>query len=314
MNKKTASNTTTDNSNKKHRQSQDNSQDIANTSEGDGRLIVAPCNNIELKAPIRWLTLAWQDIKAAPKVSMLWGAIIALASLIVAVLAFKLGKFALLAILLSGFTYIAPLLGVALYSVSRGLEMGKQPTFAYSVRFVKRLIPYASGFFLVQIVILLIWSRSGMIATAFIPTTEHEQSLFLEALKSGQLLFSGDGSAFLHFLLLGSVFGSIFATLTFIITAVSLPMLADKEVDKTIFALEAGKTTEVFEQDDRFEIFRVVAHDFATTAPFQQVQEQIKEKIQQQRLQEARRETLEDLREKATVITMYDEAEPATDK
>ena len=90
--------------------------------------------------------------------------------------------------------------------------------------------------------------------------------------------------------------------------------LADKEVDKTIFALEAGKTTEVFEQDDRFEIFRVVAHDFATTAPFQQVQEQIKEKIQQQRLQEARRETLEDLREKATVITMYDEAEPATDK
>ena len=231
MNKKTASNTTTDNSNKKHRQSQDNSQDIANTSEGDGRLIVAPCNNIELKAPIRWLTLAWQDIKAAPKVSMLWGAIIALASLIVAVLAFKLGKFALLAILLSGFTYIAPLLGVALYSVSRGLEMGKQPTFAYSVRFVKRLIPYASGFFLVQIVILLIWSRSGMIATAFIPTTEHEQSLFLEALKSGQLLFSGDGSAFLHFLLLGSVFGSIFATLTFIITAVSLPMLADKEVD-----------------------------------------------------------------------------------
>ena len=210
-------------------QSQDHLQDSTNTS--DGRLIVAPCKDLELNAPIRWLKLAWQDIKRAPKVSISWGLIITLASLVVALLAFKLGKFALLAVLLSGFTYIAPLLGVALYSVSRGLEKGKQPTFAYSLRFVKRLIPHASGFFIVQIVILLIWSRSGMIATAFFPATENEQMLFWEALKSGQLLFSGDGSEFFHFLLLGSVFGSIFATLTFIITVVSLPMLADKEVD-----------------------------------------------------------------------------------
>ncbi|MGK0272214.1 MAG: putative membrane protein [Cocleimonas sp.] len=202
-----------------------------NTSDGDGRLIVAPCNTLEFKAPIKWLKLAWEDIKAAPRVSMAWGFIIALASLVVALLAFKLGKFALLAVLLSGFTYIAPLLGVALYSISRGLEKGKQPTFAYSVKFVKRLIPYASGFFLVQIVILLIWSRSGMIATAFFPASENEQLLFWEALKSGRLLFSGEGSAFLHFLLLGSVFGSVFSSLTFLITAVSLPMLADKEVD-----------------------------------------------------------------------------------
>ena len=200
-----------------------------NTS--DGRLIVAPCKNLELKAPIRWLKLAWQDIKKAPKVSMCWGLIIALASLVVALLAFKLGKFALLAVLLSGFTYVAPLLGVALYSVSRGLEIGKVPTFAYSLRFVKRLIPHASAFFIVQIVILLLWSRSGMVATAFVPTTEYEQTLFWESLKSGHLLFSGEGSKFLHFLLLGSTFGAVFATLTFFITAVSLPMLADKKVD-----------------------------------------------------------------------------------
>ena len=201
------------------------------TNTGDGRLIVAPCNDLELGAPIRWLKLAWQDIKNAPKVSLCWGLIIALISLVVAVMAFKLGKFALLALLLSGFTYVAPLLGVALYSVSRGLEMDKEPTFAYSLRFVKRLIPHASGFFIVQLVILMIWSRSGMIATAFFPTSEYEQTLFWDALKRGNLLYSGEGSEFLHFLLLGSTFGAIFATLTFFITAVSLPMLADKKVD-----------------------------------------------------------------------------------
>ena len=181
----------------------------------DGRLIVAPCNTLELTAPFRWLKLAWKDIKAAPKVSFIWGLIIALASLVVAVLAYKLGKFALLAVLLSGFTYIAPLLGVALYSVSRGLEMGRQSTFAYSLKFVRRLIPHASAFFNVQLIILMIWSRSGMIVTAGIPTTENEQLLFWEALKSGRLLFSGEGSEFLYFLLLGSTFGAIFATLTF---------------------------------------------------------------------------------------------------
>jgi len=205
-------------------------------STGDGRLIVAPCNDLELKAPLRWLTLAWNDIKRAPKVSLTWGLIISLVSLVVALLAYKLGKFALLALLLSGFTYVAPLLGVALYSVSRELEMGREPTFAYSLRFVKRLIPHASAFFIVQLVILMIWSRSGMVATAFFPTTEADQVLFWEALKSGQLLFSGAGSEFLHFLLLGSTFGAVFATLTFFITAVSLPMLADKEVDTiTVF-------------------------------------------------------------------------------
>lgn len=210
----------------------DSKSNIKNkANESDGRLIVAPCNNLEFKAPLKWLALAWKDIKAAPQVSMTWGLIIALASLVVAFLAFKLGKFALLAVLLSGFTYIAPLLGVALYSVSRGLEMGREPTFAYSLKFVKRLIPHASAFFIVQVVILLLWSRSGMVATAFIPTTEQEQILFWDALKSGHLLFSGEGSEFLHFLLLGSTFGAIFATLTFFVTAVSLPMLADKKVD-----------------------------------------------------------------------------------
>lgn len=193
--------------------------------------IISPCHDLRLNAPLNWLKLAWQDYKRAPQVSLLWGVIITLLSVAVASLAFKLGKFALLALLLSGFTYIAPLLGVALYSVSRGLAQGRTPTFAYSLRFVKRLLPHASAFFIVQLVILLIWSRSGMIATAFFPTTEDEQALFWQAFKSGKLLLTGDGSAFLHFLLLGSAFGAIFATLTFIVTAVSLPMLADKEVD-----------------------------------------------------------------------------------
>jgi uncharacterized membrane protein len=223
-------------SDKKNQEIINSVNDSSSTSESDGRLIVAPCINLELNAPFRWLKLAWKDIKRAPKVSLCWGLIITLISVVVALLAYKLGKFALLAVLLSGFTYIAPLLGIAVYSVSRGLEMGKEPTFAYSLKFVRRLIPHASAFFIVQLVILMIWSRSGMVATAFFPATENDQMLFWDALKNGQLLFSGEGSEFLHFLMLGSVFGSIFATLTFFITAVSLPMLADKEVDTiTVF-------------------------------------------------------------------------------
>lgn len=229
-------NQTTDQSEELKEQSNQSTITSKSTSTGDGRLIVAPCYDLKCNAPFNWLKLAWKDIKNAPKVSFCWGLIIALVSLVVAMLAFKLGKFALLAVLLSGFTYIAPLLGVALYSVSRGLERGKKPTLANSMRFVKRLIPHASAFFIVQLVILMIWSRSGMVATAFFPATEHDQTLFWDALKSGKLLFSGEGSEFLHFLMLGSTFGAIFATLTFFITAVSLPMLADKRVDTiTVF-------------------------------------------------------------------------------
>jgi uncharacterized membrane protein len=139
--------------------------------------------------------------------------VIVLISAAISWLAWSLGRFALLAFLLSGFVFIAPLIGVGLYSVSRGLLIGRRPRLVDSFSMARRVLGHASIFALLQFVIVLIWSRSGMMLTAFFPDQ------------------TGDPRMLAEFLLVGSLIGSVFAAITFSVSAFSLPMIADRDVD-----------------------------------------------------------------------------------
>ncbi len=179
----------------------------------DPKPFVTPCRQLGLDAPWRWLRLGWRDLRRAPGLSALFGAVIVVVSAVISWFAWSLGRFALLAVLLSGFVFFAPLIGVGLYSVSRGLLDGRQPRLADSFVVAKRVLGHASIFALIQFVIILIWSRSGMMLIAFFPDQE------------------GNAHALIEFLLVGSLVGSVFAAITFSIAAFSLPMIADREVD-----------------------------------------------------------------------------------
>jgi uncharacterized membrane protein len=172
-----------------------------------------PCIRLNARAPWRWLRLGWRDFRRAPALSLLFGALILVVSLAVSALAWSLGRFALLAALLSGFVFIAPLIAVGLYGVSRQLEAGQPPGLRHSLGLARRVLGQAAVFALVQLVILLLWSRAGMMVNAFVP------------------IESGSARALVEFLLIGSAAGSVFALLTFAIAAFSLPMIADREVD-----------------------------------------------------------------------------------
>lgn len=179
----------------------------------DLRPFVVPCAQLGLAAPLRWLGLGWRDLRRAPGLSLLFGAVIVLVSALVSALAWSLGRFALLAALLSGFVFVAPLIGVGLYCVSRELEAGRRPSLHHSFTLARRVVGQAGVFALAQVVILLLWSRAGMMINALFPAE------------------AGDLVALLEFLAIGSAVGSVFAALTFASAAVSLPMIADREVD-----------------------------------------------------------------------------------
>lgn len=182
-------------------------------SSAESRPFAVPCRDVAASAPLRWLALGWRDLRRAPGLTLAFGALIVAVSAFVAALAWQLGRFALLAALLSGFVFVAPLIGVGLYAVSRGLERGEVPRFADCAAAMRRVVGQAGVFALVQMVILLLWSRAGMMVNAFVPVED------------------GRWSSLLEFLALGSLFGSAFAAATFAIAAFSLPMIADRDVD-----------------------------------------------------------------------------------
>jgi uncharacterized membrane protein len=177
------------------------------------RPFVVPCAQLSWRAPLRWLALGWRDLRRAPGLSLVFGLVILAVSVAVSVLAWQLGRFALLAALLSGFVFVAPLIGVGLYCVSRELEAGRQPSLRHSFTLARRVAGQAAVFALAQLVVLLVWSRAGMMVSAFVPLDPDNWRTVAE------------------FLLIGSAAGSVFAALTFAAAAVSLPMIADREVD-----------------------------------------------------------------------------------
>ena len=181
--------------------------------EEDERPFVVPCARLHWRAPLGWLMSGWQDVRSAPGVSLAFGILAVGVSLLVSVLAWRIGRFGLLAAVLSGFVFLAPLLAVGLYSVPRAHERGQTPTLTGAWRLAMRVTGQASMFALVQLVILMVWSRSGMVLNAVFPV------------EQGQL------GVLVQFFALGSAIGGLFAFITFALAAFSLPMIADRDVD-----------------------------------------------------------------------------------
>ena len=179
----------------------------------ESRPFVVPCRRLDGRAPLRWLAAGWRDVRRAPALTAVYGAVIVLVSVAISALAWQLGRFALLAALLSGFVFVAPLIAVGLYSVSRALEEGRRPQLSDSFRLIRSIPGQAAVFALIQMVVLFTWSRSGMMVSAFMPIEpDNIQSL-------------------IEFLAVGSAVGTIFAALTFATAVFSLPMIADRDVD-----------------------------------------------------------------------------------
>lgn len=87
--------------------------------------------------------------------------------------------------------------------------------------------------------------------------------------------------------------------------------LADKVLEARLFELQTGEMTKVYVRADQFEVYRVADHQQKHVAPLQEVQSEIEQKIRQQAQKDAREKALNELRETATVVTIFDDEEPS---
>ncbi len=173
----------------------------------------AESRDLPWSAAFSWLAAGWRDFRQVPRIALSYGLIIFLVSWGVSLFAWWLGKFALLASFLSGFIFIAPLLAIGLHSVSKDLDNGRKASFRRSFAHMLKDFGQIAVYALILMVILFIWSRSGMMLYAFFPVEEGNRQVLLE------------------FLAVGSVIGTGFVALVFASAAFSLPMIIDKDCD-----------------------------------------------------------------------------------
>ncbi|MEJ2575241.1 MAG: DUF2189 domain-containing protein [Gammaproteobacteria bacterium] len=179
-----------------------------------------PARKLDSGAPLRWLRLGWQDMRAAPGPSLAYGAALTLISYLLLYLAWDEGHTMSLFTLVTGLILLGPVLAFGLYSISRQLQLGLPPRLGYCWRESQTHLRNELLFALVLLVILLVWARAASMVHVFFPISEDLGLL-----------------GWLEFLAVGSAVGSIFAAIVFTASAFSLPMMLDRGTDAITGAL-----------------------------------------------------------------------------
>jgi len=173
-----------------------------------------PSNTLDMAAPLRWLQLGWNDLKRAPGPSLVYGFGLVIFFYIVSWLVWDGESTLALFTLGVAFILAGPVLAFGLYSVSRQLEKGQTPRLGVCWRESKNHMRNELLFALVMLVVLLIWARAAAMVNIFLPISDDMTWL-----------------DWAQFFAVGSAVGSIFATVVFCASAVSLPMMLDRNTD-----------------------------------------------------------------------------------
>lgn len=180
-----------------------------------------PVRQVSLGRPFLWLALGWRDFTRVPLASALHGVLLALGGL--AILAVSWGRFYLFAGAVSGFLLVAPILATGLYALSRALAAGRPATLRTAIEAWR---PGARP---------LVWLGLGLmvVGTFWVGISALLLGLLVNAPITGvesfvrQVILSDTLFVFEFWMALGGML----AALVFAATAVSAPMLLDRDVD-----------------------------------------------------------------------------------
>jgi uncharacterized membrane protein len=198
------------------------SETTTTTEAGEPSARASRVRRVSTDRPWTWLTLGWRDMMANKAVSLSYGAVLALAGWIATLLSFELGTPWAILPATAGFFIMAPLLATGLYETSRRRLLGETTTLAEAMAGFRRNPTQIAMMGVLLLVLHLFWVRIAGLLFALFFGLNFSPSLMdlpMAMLRSDELL---------PFLIIGTGFGFVLASVTFAVSAVSIPMLLDR--------------------------------------------------------------------------------------
>jgi uncharacterized membrane protein len=183
-------------------------------------------NLLHWSSPIKWLGLGWRDIKAHPLTSLFYGSPFWCMVLVLdAVFEFE-PQYAMMAV--TACLLLGPFVSMGLYDLSRR-EQNLANNFMGSLTCWRQHLRSMSMLAGVLLVLALLWSRASLIVTALFFNTIMPSDFDVIAAA-----FNADKW---EFLIAYAVVTGAFATLVFCLSAVSIPMILDRDTDAITAAI-----------------------------------------------------------------------------
>jgi Predicted integral membrane protein len=171
-----------------------------------------------------WLAQGWRDFVKTPVVSLAYGGAFAAISLVLTFGLRAAGLDSMILPLCLGFIILAPLLVVGLYDASRRLEQGLEVTLGDVFRGVRDHAGQLAAMGIVLMLCYWVWVEIALVLfMGFFNQSPPSLDAFFE-----EVVFTLNGAFMLG---LGTVVGAVIGALVFSISAVSVPLIYDRQVD-----------------------------------------------------------------------------------
>ena len=174
-----------------------------------------------VSAPFQWLRAACGDMRAHPGIDCFYGVAFWLMAVVLGAVFRSSPEYTMT--IASGCLLVGPFLAMGLYEVSRRREAGLAPDLSSSLSCWDSHIKSMGMLVLVLIVMELLWGRASLVVFAvFFNTGMPSTTGVMEAVFNPQNW---------EFLAAYAIVGGGFAALVFSLSAVSIPMILDRDTD-----------------------------------------------------------------------------------
>ena len=172
--------------------------------------------------PLTWLAEGFRDLKGNLLESLIYGAIVAAIGL--AIWHYAAGRPQPFTASITGFFLLAPLLAAGLYEISRRHELGRDTGFGESLQGWRRSGGALAEYGLELVIVAIFWERLSAILFALLyqGTVPNLEAFYRDVFLSG---------AYWQLAVVYVAVGGVLAIIVFVLSAISIPMLLDRNVD-----------------------------------------------------------------------------------